>query len=132
MTPKSCRIRFSRSSSERNGFRSSRERFSIDLREKRPAERRLSGPDVSGHHDESFAAADGVLKQLERVGVRLASIQVLRIGCQAERLLGEPVIVFVHQCAPAGARILGVSRITSSKRFKVTTVERPNHPPVAP
>ena len=109
-----------------------RERLPIDLLEQRPAERRLSGPDVAGDDDESFAAADGVLQQLERVGVRLAAVQVLRIGRQAERLLGEPVIVFVHQCAPAGATIVGVSRITSSNRFRVTTVERPNHPPATP
>jgi hypothetical protein len=72
------------------------ERRPIDLVEQRAAEGRLAGADVTGHHDEPFAALDGVLQQVERVGVRLAAIEILRVRRQAERLLGEPVVGLVH------------------------------------
>ena len=67
-----------------------RERRPIDLLEQRAAQRRLAGADVAGDDDEAFAAADGVLQQVERVGVRLAPIEILRIRRQAERLLENP------------------------------------------
>ena len=49
-----------------------RERVPVDLFEQRAAERRLAGADVARDDDKPFAAADGVLQQLERVRVRLA------------------------------------------------------------
>src|SRR5258706_1055661 len=52
------------------------ERRSIDLLEQRATQRRFAGPDVAGDDDEPFAAADGVLQQIERPGVRLAAIQI--------------------------------------------------------
>src|SRR5256885_1448959 len=81
-----------------------RERRSIDLLEQRAAQRRLAGADVAGDDDKAFAPADGVLQQIERIGVRLAAIQVLRVRREAERLLREPVIALVHVRAPCGRR----------------------------
>ena len=81
------------------------ERLPVDLLEQRAAERRLAGADVAGDDDEALAAADGVLQQLERVGVRRALVQVLGIGRQAERLFREPVIVLVHDYPPACYRL---------------------------
>ena len=72
--------------------------------------------------DEAFAAADGVLQQLERVGVRCALEQILRIGRQAEGLLGEAVVFLVHgilshraDTALPAFTIVGVSRTTTSR-----------------
>src|SRR5262249_34854331 len=109
-----------------------RERGAIDLLEERPAQRRLAGPDVAGDDDEALAPADGVLQQIERVGVRTAAIEILRIRRQAERLLGESVILLVHGQSVVETRIFGVSRISVSMRFLTTTVERPNQPPLMP
>ncbi len=72
------------------------ERRSIDLFEQGAAERGLAGADVTGHDNEALAPSDGVLKQIERVGVRLAPVEVLRIRRQAERLFGKSVKIFVH------------------------------------
>src|SRR5205814_1972319 len=68
----------------------------VDLLQQRPAQRRLAGANVAGDDDEAFAPMDGVLEQIERVGVRLAAIEILRIRSQAERLFGEAVIALVH------------------------------------
>ena len=68
----------------------------FDLLQQRPAQRGFSSADVAGDDDEAFAAADGVLQQIECIPVRLASIEILRIRRQAERLLGKSVIAFVH------------------------------------
>ena len=76
------------------------ERRPIDLLEQRAAQRRLAGADVAGDDDEALAAPDGVLQQVERVAVRLAAVEILRVRRQAERLLREPVIAFVHVIAP--------------------------------
>src|SRR5207249_9600876 len=73
-----------------------RERRPIDLLEQGAAERRLAGADVAGDDDEAFTAADGVLQQVERAGVRLTAVQIFGIRREAERLFGEPVIFFVH------------------------------------
>src|SRR5262249_17959499 len=112
-----------------------RERRPVDLLEQRAAQRRLARADVPGDDDEAFAATDGVLQQVERVAVRLAAIEILRVRRQAERLFGEPVIRFVHVLAYwaiTPGMIFGVNRITSSTRRRVTIVLRPTQPPLVP
>src|SRR5262249_61998639 len=88
------------------------ERRAIDLLEDRTAQRRLAGADVAGDDDEALAAPDRVLQKVERVAVRLAAIEELRIRRQAERLLRESVIVFVHQRVPVPVTMVGVRRTT--------------------
>src|SRR5581483_1932418 len=110
-----------------------RERRPIDLFEQRAAQRRLPRADVAGDGDEPFAAPNRVLQQIERVRVRLAPVQILRVRRQTERLLREPVVALVHDywaLTPTMTR--GVSRMTSSTRLCVTTVPRPNQPPLRP
>src|SRR5262249_14531029 len=78
-----------------------------------------------------FTPPDRILQQLERVGVRFALEEILGVRRQAERFFGEAEVFLVHvvvldgkfygscSCflttvARAGARIVGVSRITKS------------------
>src|SRR5438067_3988966 len=105
----------------------------IDLLQQRAAERGFSGTDIAGDDDKPFASADRILQQIERVAVRLAAIEVLRIRREAEWLFREPVIVFVHDyCAATPETILGVRRMISSIRLRLRTVARPSQPPVMP
>ena len=68
----------------------------VDLLEQHPTERRLASADVAGDDHEALAPLNRVLQQLEGVGVPLAAIEEFRIRREAERLLGEPVVAFVH------------------------------------
>ena len=81
-----------------------RERRPVNLLEQRAAQRRLAGADIARDDDESFAPADGVLQQVERVAVRLAAIEIFRIRRQAERLLRKSVVALVHVIGPPRRR----------------------------
>src|SRR5882672_2345942 len=69
----------------------------VELFEERAAARRLAGADVARQDDEAFLAADGLLQEGDGFLVRFAAIEEARVGCQRERRLYEPVILFVHR-----------------------------------
>ena len=60
------------------------------------AQCRLAGADIAINNHEAFAPLYRVVEKFECAVVRLAAIEILRIGSEAEWRLDEAVILFVH------------------------------------
>src|SRR5262249_47713361 len=87
-------------------------------------QRRLARSDLAGDEDGPALLLAPELEVGEGLGVALRQVEVLGIGCEVERLLGESVEGLVHYLAPSASTKLRIRSRAPSRRIRNSTPSR--------